>query len=357
MKKLFITIVLIFTPLISKADGSTVMQKVSASMVAVVADLGQGKTSSGSGEILMEDEVLTNCHVVKNAEKIIVQFSDGENAPATIKGRVGNLDLCALSVITNKRPKVKIAPLKDIKIGQPIFAIGNPLSLKFTISDGVVSAIREQEKSNVIQISAPISHGSSGGGVFDEKARLIGITTFTLVDGQNLNFAIPAEYRNTIGIQSLEKGDSNTEPQKSVTFKGIPFGISLNQFKSSFPSIKCTENFLGTMCNGGSFEYLGRIAKRFTAWFKNNKFYNISVYFEAVDAVDVETELKNRINGYFGNPEKKATENQINTNWSPNKNQVIMLTPCGFFDSCWPGDAAWVEITDGSVFKETNSDF
>ena len=76
-----------------------------------------------------------------------------------------------------------------------------------------------------------------------------------------------------------------------------------------------------------------------------------------MDAVDVETELKNRINGYFGNPEKKATENQINTNWSPNKNQGIMLTPCGFFDSCWPGDAAWVEITDGSVFKETNSDF
>ena len=305
MKKLFITIVLIFMPLISKADGSTVMQKISASMVAVVADLGQGKTSSGSGEIFMEDEVLTNCHVVKDAEKITVQFSDGEKTPATIKGRVGNLDLCALSVITNKRPKVKIATLKEVKVGQSIFAIGNPLNLKLTISDGVVSAIREQENNKTIQISAPISHGSSGGGVFDEKGRLIGITTFTLIDGQNLNFAIPAEYRNTIGIEPIEKANENSDTQKPITFKGTPFGVSLNQFKSTFPSIKCTENFLGTICNGGSFEYLGRIAKRFTAWFNNNKFYNVSVYFEAVDGADVETELKNRINGYFGNPEKK----------------------------------------------------
>lgn len=122
MKKLVFAIVIILMHQTSSADGSTVMRKVSASMVAVVADLGQGKTSAGSGQIIMEDEVLTNCHVVKNAEKITVQFSDGVNAPASIKGRVGNLDLCALSVITNKRPKVKIAPLKDIKIGQPIFA-------------------------------------------------------------------------------------------------------------------------------------------------------------------------------------------------------------------------------------------
>lgn len=223
MKRIAVLIALNSITLPACADGSSVMKAVSNSMTFIQSELPQGKSMSGSGVIFMEDEVLTNCHVVNGAEKITVQFADGEKTPATIKGRVGKLDMCALSAITGKRPKVNVANLTDIKVGQQIYAVGNPLNLKLTISDGIVSAIRDVEENKVLQITAPISPGSSGGGVFDGKGRLLGLTTFTLTEGQNLNFAIPVEYRNTVGLSpiqttQLSPADSTqaTQPTKSV---------------------------------------------------------------------------------------------------------------------------------------------
>jgi hypothetical protein len=82
----------------------------------------------------------------------------------------------------------------ECKVGDPVFAVGNPRGLEGTLSEGIVSAIRPVGADAVLQISAPISPGSSGGPVLDGSARVIGVAAATLKGGQNLNFAIPSAY-------------------------------------------------------------------------------------------------------------------------------------------------------------------
>jgi hypothetical protein len=103
-------------------------------------------------------------------------------------------DLCLLSVPGLKAPPAQRGESLHLQIGQAVYAIGSPEGLELTISEGLVSSIREHEKFRAIQTSAAISPGSSGGGLFDDTGHLIGITTFSMKDGQNLNFAVPVEW-------------------------------------------------------------------------------------------------------------------------------------------------------------------
>ena len=81
----------------------------------------------------------------------------------------------------------------DIKVGEPALTVGTPQGLELTVADGLVSSKRTHEGRRLIQTTAPISQGSSGGGLFDAQGHLLGITTFYLKVGQSLNFAIAAE--------------------------------------------------------------------------------------------------------------------------------------------------------------------
>jgi S1-C subfamily serine protease len=89
---------------------------------------------------------------------------------------------------------VHIIPSSDVATGERVYAIGAPEGLELTFSEGVVSSLRESEGVHIIQTSAPTSPGSSGGGLFDARGNLIGITTFQLKEGQSLNFALPGEW-------------------------------------------------------------------------------------------------------------------------------------------------------------------
>ena len=84
--------------------------------------------------------------------------------------------------------------MQYVRTGQKVFAIGAPQGLELTISEGIVSSLRETKLGTVIQTTAPISPGSSGGGLFNVSGQLIGITTFQSKTGQNLNFAVPADW-------------------------------------------------------------------------------------------------------------------------------------------------------------------
>jgi len=99
-----------------------------------------------------------------------------------------------LSNIVEPLPKwVRVRPFADVKIGEPVFTVGAPQGLELSLADGIVSSKRSIDEGRLIQTSAPISKGSSGGGLFDAEGNLVGITTFMLKDAQNLNFAIAAE--------------------------------------------------------------------------------------------------------------------------------------------------------------------
>lgn len=89
-----------------------------------------------------------------------------------------------------------------IRIGARVYAIGAPRGMELTISEGIVSSLREHAGIRFIQTTAAISPGSSGGGLFDAQARLVGITSFLLKDAQNLNFAYPAFYIRELPARS-----------------------------------------------------------------------------------------------------------------------------------------------------------
>lgn len=171
-----------------------VFEGVSDSVVIVYGKNREGRvTSMGSGVVMAADEVVTNCHVIEEASDLWVKHKDSERS-ATRKQSDFDRDVCSLTVRDLKATVARLGSTQDLKVGQRVYAIGAPRGLELTLSEGIISSLREVEGSRYLQITAPISAGSSGGGLFDEGGRLIGLPTFYLSEGQQLNFAVPVEW-------------------------------------------------------------------------------------------------------------------------------------------------------------------
>jgi serine protease Do len=162
--------------------------------VRVVASGGPGgATSQGSGVVIERGTVVTNCHVIARGISVTVRVGADTYAASTLVSDE-ELDLCSLSVPGLTAPAVNIGSIGSLRIGQRVYAVGTPYGLDLTISEGIVSSLREVPAGKVIQTTAPISPGSSGGGLFNLSGELVGIMTFQHRYGQNLNFAHPAEW-------------------------------------------------------------------------------------------------------------------------------------------------------------------
>jgi hypothetical protein len=188
-------------------NAEEVFSKSSPSVVLVVAGPPDGERMFGSGVVVAKEAVITNCHVAQAKEPIFVHYGKGTYA-ATIQYADSDRDMCQLRVPTLEAVAISLGSVKNVRTGQRVFAIGSPQGLALTISEGLVSSLRPIGTSKVIQTSAAISKGSSGGGLFDAEGRLIGITSFNIREGQNLNFAIPSDWiaelpkRSTLGKPS-----------------------------------------------------------------------------------------------------------------------------------------------------------
>jgi len=146
----------------------------------------------GSAVAISQTQLLTNCHVVGDLAEVKIAHAKAELS-ARVVSRNADADRCVLRV-ADKLPKwVAVRPYDDIKVGERAVTIGTPQGLELTVAEGIVSSKRTFNQSRVIQTSAPISQGSSGGGLFDARGHLLGITTFQFKVGQNLNFAVAAE--------------------------------------------------------------------------------------------------------------------------------------------------------------------
>lgn len=162
----------------------------------------QVKTSRGDGGgtgflIDTAGVVVTNHHVVKDATAVSVKLMDGTRiANLELLTSDEDLDLALLRLHTQAALKpVLLGRSEDIEVGEPVVSIGNPLGLEHTLTDGVVSARRIWQGRKVIQMSAPVSPGNSGGPVFDRHAQVVGIT-FAKINpliGENLNMAVPVD--------------------------------------------------------------------------------------------------------------------------------------------------------------------
>jgi peptidoglycan hydrolase-like protein with peptidoglycan-binding domain len=157
----------------------------------------QRNLSQGSAVAVSPNELLTNCHVVKNRPLIaIVQAKVVKEAKLTAADPPS--DRCIIEVEgADLEPVRGIRRFEDLKVGERVYTVGAPVSLELTLGEGIISGLRTMENGRFVQTSAPISPGSSGGGLFDSFGNLVGVTTFELKDAQArsqaLNFAIAAE--------------------------------------------------------------------------------------------------------------------------------------------------------------------
>lgn len=177
-------------------DGSALFKKLSPSVFVLEATRGE-ETAQGSAVAVSPTELLTNCHVVQGALKLTLKQAK-QSWPARVVRADPKTDRCTLSAEGAKlQPVAGVRSYASLEVGEPAYTLGSPVGMELTLSNGIVSGQREEEGRSFVQTTAPISPGSSGGGLFDSRGNLLGITTLVLVGkehlNQSLNFAIPAD--------------------------------------------------------------------------------------------------------------------------------------------------------------------
>lgn len=152
------------------------------------------QTGLGTGFVVSSDGLIaTNLHVIGNTRQATVVMANGrEYQDIEVVNYDEIYDLLLLRVSAKNLLPLTLGDSSKIKVGERVVAIGHPLGLGNTVSDGLVSAVRTiSPKLTVLQVSAPISQGSSGGPLFNEAGEVIGISTLIVTQGQNLNFGMP----------------------------------------------------------------------------------------------------------------------------------------------------------------------
>ncbi len=181
-----------------------VYESVKDSVVVVKTYDRQGKpVGHGSGVMLPSGDIITNFHVVKAGERYTVGRGK-QAAPATLKAGDPDKDLCLLTAPGLVAEPARLGKAARLKVGDPVYAVGAPQGLELSLSEGIVSQLRGGPPP-IIQTTVAISPGSSGGGLFNAKGELVGITTFYLKDSQSLNFAVPVEWIGEVAGRKIRE--------------------------------------------------------------------------------------------------------------------------------------------------------
>lgn len=219
----------------------------------------------GSGVIIDAKKglVVTNNHVIKGADDINVTLPDGREFPASIVGRDPNYDIALLKIKADKLPEIKVGNSSELEVGDLVLAIGNPIGLDYSVTQGIVSAtgrslsgklVKGSSLSdNYIQTDAAINSGNSGGALIDIDGNLVGINTMiqsTTGGFMGYGLAIPINSANTV-IERIQKF-GNKRNYLGVAITDIPSserasygkqlpknsGVIINQVVSNSPAHK-----------------------------------------------------------------------------------------------------------------------
>ena len=279
------------------AQSATEIAKIAInSTVSIVAlDQTSQPLGYGSGFIIDDELVATNVHVIEGCNSGYV-IRNGEQKKYVISGYVAIdkiNDLVILKVVGLIGPKLNLGTEVFPEIGEKIYAVGNPKGLNGTFSEGIISGIRDKANNQVLQITAPISPGSSGGPVLNSNGAVIGVAFASFSSGQNLNFAIPVKYltllkSNTGTVVSLSSvkvipnkessGSLNSEINEGVTIRNLilnskRIGLSIKNnlgytvsdikilflaYDSSNEIVDYTEQIFFTKSTGGIKAYLAK---------------------------------------------------------------------------------------------------
>jgi len=165
-------------------------QRNAGSVFKIVAMIqGSKNFSQGSAVAIAVDKVITNCHVTKGYNSFGIVRSGEVNLMDIYKSNAA-ADICIYITEKEVYPIVGYRDYESLQVGEKVYAIGSPEGFENTLSEGIISALRLDGKIRKIQFTAPMTHGSSGGALFDGQGRLIGITTEFYGERADLNFAV-----------------------------------------------------------------------------------------------------------------------------------------------------------------------
>lgn len=215
-----------------------VIEKISPTIVEVYTELVVYNTfygnyvseGAGSGIIYSSDGyILTNNHVIDGANTIKVKLNNGKDYEATLVATDMNTDVAVIKIDEKDLPHVVLSDSNNIKVGQGCIAIGNPLgNLGGTVTTGIISALSRKVKvenipMELMQMTAAVSPGNSGGGLFDYSGCLIGMVNAksSSVDSEGIGFAIPVNTVKNIAEQLITKGYVDGRPMLGVRVTSV----------------------------------------------------------------------------------------------------------------------------------------
>ena len=221
-----VSLLLLITPTRAQTSLPDLVRRVKPQVVAIATYDSQDEAlMTGSGFFLRPGQVVTNLHVLRGAKRCEIKTLDGKGKVFPVAGTLAvdeEGDLALLSVdMSRDRPRSSELAQVLPDEGEQIIVIGNPLKLEGSVTDGIVSAVREVPNvGKIIQITAPISHGNSGSPVFNMKGQVVGVVTVKVTNGQNINLAIgaarveqlrPGQLRSLAALPAKERASDVAE--------------------------------------------------------------------------------------------------------------------------------------------------
>ncbi len=212
-------------PAIDRASLADIAAAVSPSVVSITTETGEG-----SGVVMSADGyIATNNHVVATAQgkTMTVLFTDGSRATATVVGTDARYDLAVIKADKTGLTPAKFGKSSDVRVGDTVLAIGSPLGLEGSVTEGIISAedrtirVQGSSMSGLLQTDAPINPGNSGGALVNTKGEVIGINSSIATDGSSegnigIGFAIPSDRVSAV-TQALIKGETVSHPALGVS--------------------------------------------------------------------------------------------------------------------------------------------
>ncbi len=200
-------------------------------------------SGAGSGVIYTADGyIITNNHVVEGAQQITVKLNDGTTYPATLVGADSQSDIAVIKIDATGLTPAVLGDSDTVSIGETAIAVGNPSNLGVTSTDGIISALNrsvtvEGNTMNLMQTSAAISPGNSGGGLFNARGELIGIVNAKNADenAEGLGFAIPINTAKQVAQDLIENGYVTGRPALGITVISITDAQTAMQYGVSTP--------------------------------------------------------------------------------------------------------------------------
>jgi len=197
----------------------SVVNSVGPTVVSIVGGKSQrqqapDQVGAGSGVVIAPDGyILTNDHVIHNADTLKVSLTDGTRLSATLIGKDPATDLAVIRAQASYLPCSTLGSSDRLRVGQLVIAMGNPFGFQSTVSTGVVSALGRALRStkgrlieNIIQHTAPLNPGNSGGPLVDSSGKVVGINTAIIALAQGIGFSIPANTARWVVSQILTHG-------------------------------------------------------------------------------------------------------------------------------------------------------